>query len=272
MRAASENSMKAGLKVLLEVMHRDDIDAMEIAENLFGLSDLARKSNSVRHNLTDPGRSAEDKRQLAENLLSGGVEPQTIEVVKALVTGSWSAPQDIGEALEVLGNEAVFSAAERNNKLAEVEKQLFAVNGFLGEHRDLRIGLSDLGVGTAHDRAHFAADLFGDAINVYTKRLVRRAVRLSVHGRLQGRIRNLTVEAAQRQGELFAHVTSAQPLQDQQLQRLKELLEKRYNAAITLNASVDPDLIGGLHVKVDDQAINASIKSNLVQARREIQR
>lgn len=272
MRAASENSLKAGLKVLQQVMHQGDIDAMAVAENLYGLSDLARTSNAVRHGLTDPGRTIDDKRQLAHDLLTGGVESQTIDIVQELAAGHWSHPNDIGEAFESLGNEAVFAAAERENKLPEVEAELFAVNSFLGEHRELRIGLSDLGVGSAHDRAHFAARLFGDAINPFTTRLVRRAVRLSVHGRLKSQLRDLTQQAANRRGLLFAKVTSAKPLDARHVERLKGILEKKYGRRITLNMSVDPELIGGVRVRVGDQAINATVKSSLARARRDLER
>ncbi|MDI9587392.1 MAG: F0F1 ATP synthase subunit delta [Gleimia sp.] len=272
MRAASENSFQAGLEVLLQAMRHDDVNAMAVAENLYGFSDVLRDSARLSHALTDPGRSVEDKRQLAHDLLVGGVESQTIDVVQELASGRWSDPHDLDTAVETLGNEAVFIAAEREGKLKQVEEELFAVHNFLAENRDLRVNLSDLGVGSAHDRAHFAARFFGDSISPFTSRLVRRSVRLSIHGRLLSSLRELTHQAATRQGRLFARVTSAKPLTDQQLERLEKILETRYKQPIALNATVDPEILGGLHVQVGNDGINATVSSNLAKAKRELVR
>lgn len=268
MRAASEKSLKAATAVLNRLMSETDADTMTVAENLFGLSDLTQDSAAVRNALTDPGRSSEDKRTLTRNLLDNNVTPQTVSIVEELASGNWSHPKDLTEALETLGTEAVFIAAEKEDKLAEVEEQLFRVNTFLAEQRELRIGLSDLGVGGPHERAHFAARFFADHLNRFTSRLVRRAVRLSIHGRLLSRLRYLSELASVRRNQVPAVVTVAQPLTEQQRQRLVANLEKRQGKRVLLHEVVDPDVLGGIHILVGNQAINATVSSNLEQAKR----
>ncbi|EPD30750.1 F0F1 ATP synthase subunit delta [Gleimia europaea] len=271
MRAASENSYQAGLRVLTDAL-RSDADAMAVAENLYGISDLLRESGRVAHALTDPGRTEADKRQLAHDLLANGVEPQTIEIMQTLASNRWSSYRDLEVAAEQLGNEAVFSAAEDAGQLKQVEEELFAVHNFLADNREFRINLSDLGVGSAHDRAHFAARFFGDALTPYSSRLLRRQVRLSIHGRLLSLIREITHQAASRRGCLFATVTSASPLSQIQIERLQKILEARYQSAVAVNTEVDPSLLGGLHIEVDGDGINATVKSNLAKAKRELVR
>ncbi|EEH63861.1 ATP synthase F1, delta subunit [Gleimia coleocanis DSM 15436] len=268
MRAASEKSLKAASAVLNRLLSETDADVMTVAENLFGLSDLSQDNSSVRNALTDPGRSSDDKRTLTRNLLGDNVLPQTVSVVEELASGNWSSPEDLNEAFETLGTEAVFIAAEKAGKLADVEEELFRVNTFLADQRELRIGLSDLGVGSPHDRAHFAARLFGEALNVYTTRLVRRAVRLSVHGRLLSRLRYLSDLASQRRQQVPAVVTVAQPLTEVQRQRLLANLEKRTGKNVILHEVVEPEVLGGFHILVGNQAINATVSSNLEQAKR----
>ncbi|MCS4484097.1 F0F1 ATP synthase subunit delta [Gleimia sp. 6138-11-ORH1] len=268
MRAASEKTLKAATAVLNQQMLGTDADMMTVAENLFGLSDLTRDTAAVRNALTDPGRSSADKRNLTRSLLDSKVAAQTLPIVEELASGTWSHPMDLVEALETLGTEAVFTAAEKEAKLAEVEEQLFRVNTFLAEQRDLRIGLSDLGVGGPHERAHFAARFFADHLNQYSSRLVRRAVRLSIHGRLLSRLRHLSEMASQRRNQVPAVVTVAQPLQEQQRQRLVANLEKRLNQKVLLHEVIDPEILGGIHILVGNQAINATVSSNLEQAKR----
>jgi F-type H+-transporting ATPase subunit delta len=59
---------------------------------------------------------------------------------------------------------------------------------------------------------------------------------------------------------------------DQQLERLEKILETRYKQPIALNATVDPEILGGLHVQVGNDGINATVSSNLAKAKRELVR
>ncbi len=270
MRAASANSLHSAEAILHRELLGNSVDAMEVAENLYGVSDLLRSTPRVRMAMTDPGREAQDKSEFVKEMLSSAVTSQALNVLEELARGHWSSPDDVAVACETLGNQAVFLAAENAGQLEAVEGELFAVHEFLGEHRELRIGLSDLGVGSAHDRAHFAARLFGDALSPYTSRLVRRTVRLSKHGRLTSRLRSLIKLAADRRNQVVATVTSAQPLQPQQLERLRSLLQARYQKVVSINTVVDPSVLGGLSVEVGQHAINATVSSQIAQAKREL--
>ena len=71
-----------------------------------------------------------------------------------------------------------------------------------------------------------------------------------------------TIAAAQR-GELAAEVTSAHPLTDDQLTQLAERLKVREGRAVKLKATVDPDILGGLVVKIGSRQIDSSIRTRL---------
>ena len=64
-------------------------------------------------------------------------------------------------------------------------------------------------------------------------------------------------------GELTADVTSATPLNDAQKKELAKTLKARMGKDVTINASVDESLIGGLIVKVGSKMIDTSIRSKL---------
>jgi len=63
-------------------------------------------------------------------------------------------------------------------------------------------------------------------------------------------VRAFRALAAQRRGEIKADVTSAEPLNDAQMQALKEALRDVTGRDVTLATRVDPALIGGLVVRV----------------------
>jgi F-type H+-transporting ATPase subunit delta len=75
--------------------------------------------------------------------------------------------------------------------------------------------------------------------------------------------------AANARGETTAEVTSAHPLNDDQVARLKSNLKARLGRDVTIEPKVDPELLGGLVVRLGSQMIDASIRTklnNLAQA------
>ncbi len=71
-----------------------------------------------------------------------------------------------------------------------------------------------------------------------------------------------TIAAAQR-GEVTAEVTSAHALSAAQLKALAEKLKAREGKDVKIKASVDPELLGGLVVRVGSQQIDSSIRTRL---------
>jgi len=69
--------------------------------------------------------------------------------------------------------------------------------------------------------------------------------------------------AADHRGEISAEVTSAHPLNDDQVEALKAQLGKRAGRDVTIDASVDPEILGGIVIKLGSEMIDASIRTKL---------
>ncbi len=69
--------------------------------------------------------------------------------------------------------------------------------------------------------------------------------------------------AADHRGEISAEVTSAHALKDDQLEALKAQLGKRAGRDVTIDASVDPAILGGIVIKLGSEMIDASIRTKL---------
>jgi F-type H+-transporting ATPase subunit delta len=69
--------------------------------------------------------------------------------------------------------------------------------------------------------------------------------------------------AADNRGETAAEVTSAFPLSDDQVARIKSNLKARLGRDVAIDAKVDPQLLGGLVVRLGSQMIDASIRTKL---------
>jgi F-type H+-transporting ATPase subunit delta len=68
---------------------------------------------------------------------------------------------------------------------------------------------------------------------------------------------------ASMRGEISAHVVSAQPLTDEQIEALAETLHTHLGKTPKIEANVDPSLLGGLVVKVGSRMIDSSLKTQL---------
>jgi len=69
--------------------------------------------------------------------------------------------------------------------------------------------------------------------------------------------------AAEHRGETTAEVITARPLNDDQLAALRQQLRARAGRDVAIEAAVDPNLLGGIVVKLGSQQVDASIRTKL---------
>jgi F-type H+-transporting ATPase subunit delta len=69
--------------------------------------------------------------------------------------------------------------------------------------------------------------------------------------------------AADHRGETTAEVVTARPLNDDQLAALNAQLRTRAGRDVAIDATVDPNILGGIVVKLGSQQIDASIRTKL---------
>jgi F-type H+-transporting ATPase subunit delta len=82
-------------------------------------------------------------------------------------------------------------------------------------------------------------------------------------GALPEIVRAFAAIAAAQRGEISAEVTSAHPLSDDQLAQLAARLKAREGKEVKLKATVDPEILGGLVVRIGSRQIDSSIRTRL---------
>ena len=65
------------------------------------------------------------------------------------------------------------------------------------------------------------------------------------------------------EGVLVADVASAFPLDDATLAQIRDDLSKRFHSRIQTAVRIDPELIGGVRIAVNDEVIDASVRGKL---------
>jgi F-type H+-transporting ATPase subunit delta len=73
----------------------------------------------------------------------------------------------------------------------------------------------------------------------------------------------LSAIAAAARGEVTAEVTTAHPLDAAQLADLSAKLKEREGRDVKVKASVDPEILGGLVVRIGSTMIDSSIRTRL---------
>ena len=76
-------------------------------------------------------------------------------------------------------------------------------------------------------------------------------------------VRAFAAIAAAQRGEVTAEVTSAHALSDDQLATLAQKLKAREGKEVKIKASVDPEILGGLVVRIGSRQIDSSIRTRL---------
>ena len=80
---------------------------------------------------------------------------------------------------------------------------------------------------------------------------------------LQNVIRFFRRLAAEHRGETTAEVVTANPLNDDQLAALKQQLRARAGRDVAIETRIDPEILGGIVIKMGSQMIDASIRTKL---------
>lgn len=71
-------------------------------------------------------------------------------------------------------------------------------------------------------------------------------------------------------GIKHAEVTTAVPLNDTDKESLGRHLETMFEKKVRISLQVDPDIVGGLIVKIDDSLIDGSIRNKLIMLRKSL--
>ncbi|MFC4610561.1 F0F1 ATP synthase subunit delta [Streptomyces maoxianensis] len=269
MNGASREALAAARESLDALADNTSVDVAKLAEELDAVTALLDREVSLRRVLTDPAQSGEAKAELARRLLGGQVGGETVDLISGMVRSRWSRSRDLVDAVEELAATADLTAAQRAGALDDVEDELFRFGRIVESSTALRAALTDKSA-PASAKGGLLRSLLGGKAKPVTERLVVRLVTRPRGRSLEAGLESLSKLAAARRNRMVAVVTSAVPLTDQQRQRLGAGLARIYGREMHLNLDVDPEVLGGLVVRVGDEIIDGTIVARLDEANRRI--
>ena len=158
---------------------------------------------------------------------------------------------------------ALFGLARDEQQIDAVTRSLDSLQAALADSTDFAALVSSPLVSRSDAAKAIAALVPALGLDPITAKFIGVLAQNGRLSELRNVIRMVRMLALGHRGETTAEVTSAHPLNDQQVAELKSKLRTRVGREVTINAAVDPTLLGGLVVRLGSQMIDASIRTKL---------
>lgn len=268
MRSASREAQAAVVARFDSVsgsMSADDLS--RLSEELVSVDNLLLREPILTRHLAEATGEAEAKKQLLQRVLGGKVGSTTLDLLDTAVSVRWSKTGDFVSAIEHVARLSLLARAEREHQADEVAEQLFRFGRLLETEPRLTNLLSDYSKPAA-DRVALLRGVLDRAsgANQTAAALLSQTVELLRGERADEAVQDLAQLAVSRRGEVVAEVGAAADLSDSQRRRLTEILTRIYHTPVSLQLTVNPELLGGLSVAVGDEVIDGTLSSRLAAA------
>jgi F-type H+-transporting ATPase subunit delta len=165
---------------------------------------------------------------------------------------------------------SLFEVAKEQDKLDVVRDQLGEFVDALAETRDLQVFLFSPYFSTA-EKEEGLERVVSDADPVvlnFLKLLIEKH-RMPVLFRIRADFEALWEEENKL---LPVHITSAVELDSATVKQLGDRIAEQTDRKVDVSAQVDPDILGGIVVRVGNSVLDASIRNRLEQLRKQVAR
>jgi len=183
------------------------------------------------------------------------------EQANSSITGATETPTLSGAAGRYA--EALFDLAKDAGAIDGVEDDMRSLSAAITGSNDFRDFLRSPVYGREEKENAIVAVVDKAGLSGLSKNFIGLVAKKGRLFALEEMIDGFGKLAAHHRGEVRAEAVSAAPLNDEQLRRLRGEIEGIVGKAVNLNTSVDPDLLGGLIVKVGSTMIDSSLRTKL---------
>jgi ATP synthase F1 delta subunit len=164
--------------------------------------------------------------------------------------------------------ESLFEVASEHGKLDEVREQLGEFTDAVAANRDLQVFLFSPYFSSAEKREGIARAISGaEPALLNFLELLAEKHRMPAIFRIRRRFEELWAEANKR---LEVQLVSAVELDDAVVAHVGQEIERQTGRTIELRNDVDPDVLGGLVLRVGNMVLDASVRNKLERLRKEV--
>jgi F-type H+-transporting ATPase subunit delta len=172
------------------------------------------------------------------------------------------------EEIAQVYSRALFGVAKEHGKLDEVRDQLGQISDAIDASRELQTFFFSPYFSTQEkvDGLHKAIDGMEPEVDNFLELLIENHRMPAIH-----RIRRQYDDLWEEENKLLpVEVTTAVELDRETVDQLGERIGAQTGRRVELTSTVDPDILGGLVLRVGNSILDASIRNRLNQLRREV--
>ncbi|GIM29677.1 ATP synthase subunit delta [Clostridium polyendosporum] len=157
---------------------------------------------------------------------------------------------------------ALYQVAEEKGKVEEYMQDLREICDLVDNNADFHEVIKHPQISTTKKKKLFI-NVFKDNIDEELLSFLLILIEKDRILYLKEKLNEMEKIHLERNNTLLAKVKSVIPLKKDQVEKLKENLEKRYDKNIILQQEIDKSIIGGLYVRVGNDVIDGTIKLKL---------
>lgn len=172
-------------------------------------------------------------------------------------------------AINVRYAKAFFSTAKEKKLLNPLKADILSVLDVCRSVPDFVLLLDSPVVNTSK-KATLVKQIFDGKVNPLTLNFLLLIVENKREAFIPGICRNFLDLSKKDQNIQSAMLTTASEVNVATIQRIKDLLEKDLKSTIELSTQVNPEILGGLVLRLDDKQYDASVASQLKKIKQDL--
>ncbi len=157
---------------------------------------------------------------------------------------------------------ALLESAEEGNLIEEITRDVGLVRKTLEENRELRIALGSPVV-QKEKKKNILTELFENKVHEVTLKFLDLVLEKDREKELPEITEQFLRLVDEKRGVVRLEVSSAVPFSEEQQERLRGHLENFTGKRVIPRFRIDPSILGGFVVRLDDQIIDASVARQL---------
>lgn len=165
-------------------------------------------------------------------------------------------------AITVRYAKAFFILAKEKNLLDTLKTDIELISGVCTDSADFVLLLESPIVKTSK-KAELIASIFKGKIDELSLKFLLLITKNKREVNIPGICRNFLALTRKDQNIKSAVLTTAAEIDSATIGRIKDILEKETEASIELTSNVNPELLGGLILRINDQQFDASVATQL---------
>jgi F-type H+-transporting ATPase subunit delta len=163
---------------------------------------------------------------------------------------------------------SLFEVAQEQDSLDEIHEQLGEFADAVSENRDLQVFLFSPYFSAQEKKESLGKLVKGADDNLFRfLELLAERHRMPIVFRVRRAFDDVWAEERKR---LEVQVTSAVELDDDTVESIGKRIEEETGRDVQLSSRVDPDVIGGIVLRVGNKILDASVRARLERVRRQV--